>query len=262
MYIPEVTAVSTELISYAFVENVTSFQFSEATYDHWVFLTCTEGEFEYQFGDDVGIARVGELILCSPGVALHRRVLNTLSFHYSSFRLQAFKQDQEIEYPYRGKLVWKNTTSLLQTLEHMKHSQKYFSTNYTVHLLNDLLYQIVREKSSFLHENQPSDPGILESIRYMNENAFKELHVESIAEIVGFSRSQFTRKFQKQVGVSPSQYITDLRIQKISKLLMETDYPLEQIAELCGYKNAFYLSRVFTKVTGMNPSQYRKTHRV
>lgn len=262
MYIPEVTAVSTQLISYAFVENAASFQFSEATYEHWVFITCTEGEFQYKVGDDEGIARVGELVLCSPGATLHRKVLKTLSFHYSSFKLQAFKNDQDVQFPYSGKLTWKNTTLLLQTLEHMRNSQKYFSTNYTEHLLNDLLYQVIREKSSFVNENKPPDPGILESIRYINENAFKELYLESIAHYVGFSRSQFTRKFQKQVGVSPSHYITELRVRKVCKLLIETDCSIEQIAEQSGFKNAFYLSRVFTKKIGINPSQYRKTHRV
>lgn len=262
MYIPEATAVSSELITYAFVEDVTSFQFSEATYEHWAFLTCIGGEFQYRVGDDEGIARMGELVLCPPGLALHRKVLKPLSFHWSVFKLRASKQDQDILFPYSGKLTWKNTSSLLQTLEHLKDSQASFSAEYTEHLIDDLLYQVIREQSAFVNDNQPSDPGILESIRYINENAFQELHLESIANYVGFSRSQFTRKFQKQVGVSPSHYITELRIQKIRKLLIETDDSIEQIAEQCGFKNAFYLSRVFTKKTGMNPSHYRKTHRV
>jgi transcriptional regulator GlxA family with amidase domain len=108
---------------------------------------------------------------------------------------------------------------------------------------------------------RPSDPGILEVVRYLEENAFGGLSMEGVAKHTGFSRTQFTRKFQAQVGVAPSRYLTELRMQKVRKLLVEMDCSMEQIAEQCGYKNAFYLSRVFTKMMNMNPSLYRKTHR-
>lgn len=87
-------------------------------------------------------------------------------------------------------------------------------------------------------------------------------HYTETAQHVGLSSSQFTRKFQKVMAVSPSKYITRLRMQKVCSLLIESDDTLEKIAKNTGFRNAFYLSRVFSKELGMRPSHYRRPHRV
>ncbi|GAA3412063.1 helix-turn-helix domain-containing protein [Paenibacillus hodogayensis] len=109
---------------------------------------------------------------------------------------------------------------------------------------------------------KPRDAAIDEAVRYINERACQSISMQSVASLVGLSHSKFTRKFQKELGISPVKYWTGIRLHKVRQMLVETDDSLETIAEKCGYQNAFYLSRVFSKEMGINPSCYRSTHRV
>lgn len=263
MGILDIASVEARLQSYIYSEQRVAFTFPEETYDNWTFLASVEGKFKYEVNSQKGEARVGELVLCPPGVTLYRQALNKLSFHFAIFELHTFnKHFEEIDFPFSGKLTWRNAAQLLQTLENMKTSRSSISRKYTEHLLNDLLYQMIKENSAACKDGLPTDPCIREAVRYINEYACKEISLQLIARHVGLSQSQFTRKFQKQMGMAPNKYVTDIRLQKVRKLLTETDDTLDQIAVQCGYQNAFYLSRVFTKTMEMNPSHYRRTHQV
>ncbi|MDF2721147.1 MAG: hypothetical protein K0Q59_822 [Paenibacillus sp.] len=60
--------------------------------------------------------------------------------------------------------------------------------------------------------------------------------------------------------MTPSKYLTSLRLEKAKKLLAETNWTLDQISGSCGYQNGFYLSRVFKANCLVTPNQYRKEH--
>jgi transcriptional regulator GlxA family with amidase domain len=133
---------------------------------------------------------------------------------------------------------------------------------YSEHLITDILYQYIGERAVKRKEMRPRNEAIVEAVRLLNEQACQSISMQSLAELVGLSQSQFTRKFQKEMGLSPVKYLTGIRLNKVRQMLSETDESLEAIAELSGYQNAFYLSRVFTREMGMTPSRYRSTHRV
>jgi len=57
-------------------------------------------------------------------------------------------------------------------------------------------------------------------------------------------------------------YINTIRIQKAQNLLLETSLNLQKIAEMCGYENDFYFSRIFKKKVGLSPSQFRKMNQI
>ena len=64
------------------------------------------------------------------------------------------------------------------------------------------------------------------------------------------------------MGVTPLEYLTGLRMKKAEIMLTSQwtrDYAVGEIAELCGYENALYFSRVFRKHFGCSPSQYGKS---
>lgn len=58
--------------------------------------------------------------------------------------------------------------------------------------------------------------------------------------------------------ISPAQYILSLRMVNAQSLLENTDYKIGEIAEIVGYDNQLYFSRVFRKEYGVSPAQYRK----
>lgn len=262
MHAPQATAVSSQLISYHFFENRDAFQLPKDIYNYWALFICEKGDFNFQLGKDEGVAQPGDLILCPPHVMFHRKASQLFSFHFATFHLRSFRQAQQIDFPYRGKFSFHDHLSFAKTLRFLKTSFQQVSKSYTEHLLNDMLYQIIREKADLNDRKAPADSTIANALRYIHARAFQKISVESVADHVGYSRAQFSKKFCLQLGVTPSQYIVELRLQQVCKLLIETDDTLEQIAEQSGFKNAFYLSRVFTQHMNMNPSLYRKSHRV
>lgn len=256
------STVNTKLISHVYSPKRVSFNKSEESYTGWSLLTCDEGVVQYRTGEQAGEVRVGEVVLCPPGETFYRKALTIISFHFAVFNLQAFNKKNEAVFPCCGKLKLSNTNRLLFTLERLRNSRDVVSPQYTEHLLNDLLYQAIEEQTIKELENKTDDPYIFEAVRYINEHASQEMSIQSAAYHVGLTQSQFTRKFQKEMGMSPIKYLTSIRLQKVCKLLAETDQTLEQIAEQSGFQNAYYLSRVFSKEMNTSPSRYRINHRV
>ena len=64
--------------------------------------------------------------------------------------------------------------------------------------------------------------------------------------------------FKQYMGISPAQYILSLRIMNAQNLLERGVYNIREVAEVVGYENPLYFSRVFKKEVGMSPTEYRK----
>jgi transcriptional regulator GlxA family with amidase domain len=95
----------------------------------------------------------------------------------------------------------------------------------------------------------------------LDELACEKLSLAELAAIYQISPSRLTRRFQASFGITPMAYITYSRLQKAKSYLEKTDYTLEHIAELCGYDNSYYFSKVFSNYYKLPPSQYRKLNR-
>ncbi|WP_309121574.1 helix-turn-helix transcriptional regulator [Paenibacillus sp.] len=96
---------------------------------------------------------------------------------------------------------------------------------------------------------------------YIRQHALEgRLSLQQLAERLRIGPSQLTRRFQAAYGVSPVRYATEARLAKARALLSDAELTLDEIAEQCGFQNAVYFSRVFTKYMKSSPSAYRKTH--
>ena len=90
-------------------------------------------------------------------------------------------------------------------------------------------------------------------IRHYNER----ITLDDISKETFFSVAYCESEFQKAYGKSIIQYLIDLRISEAQKLLMETSLPCSVIANMVGFDDANYFSRVFKKRIGYSPLQYR-----
>lgn len=95
-------------------------------------------------------------------------------------------------------------------------------------------------------------------IHYMRENLERKLSLAELAEYAGLSSSRFSILFQKKTGCPPLTYLNQLKIQKACHYLDSTDMKVNQISSKFGFVDAFYFSRVFTKIMGLSPTDYRK----
>lgn len=72
------------------------------------------------------------------------------------------------------------------------------------------------------------------------------------------SRSHIHRKLAEEVGLSISDFIKQIRLEKARELLIQTNYPIYEIANKVGYSDANYFSRSFSKIYGVSPSGCRQ----
>lgn len=87
------------------------------------------------------------------------------------------------------------------------------------------------------------------------------LSVEQIADYIGINRSYLSTLFKGFAGVSPKEYLTQFRMTQASILLIETDLSISTIAGSVGFEDRLYFSRVFHKMTGYSPSEFRKKYK-
>ena len=84
------------------------------------------------------------------------------------------------------------------------------------------------------------------------------ISIEEYARSRGMSISWFIRNFKDYTGSTPSQYLLSLRISNAQSLLESTSYNVTEIAEIVGYQNPLYFSRLFKKQCGVSPTEFRR----
>lgn len=96
------------------------------------------------------------------------------------------------------------------------------------------------------------------AIAFMTENYPQPISIAEIAEEVGCERRRLSYLFDKQMGMSPIQFLTEIRLKQSKEILRTTTIPIKEIAEMVGYQDGFYFCRVFKKQYELTPSEYRK----
>jgi AraC-like DNA-binding protein len=102
---------------------------------------------------------------------------------------------------------------------------------------------------------------IATSIAHMEQTLYEPLSVPHLAKMASMSERSFYRTFQKATGISPNQYLTNLRLSQAAELLRHSDAPITEIAFECGFQDSSYMTKQFKKQMGTTPSLFRKVNR-
>lgn len=126
-------------------------------------------------------------------------------------------------------------------------------------LLLELLIQISRQIGR-VHRRKDIylDTQMELAIQFFNDHYHTEISIEEYAASRGMSISWFIRSFKQYTHTTPMQYLVERRMTNAQVLLETTNYSISEIANLVGYDNPLYFSRIFKKQKGMSPSDYRK----
>ena len=98
------------------------------------------------------------------------------------------------------------------------------------------------------------------SIRdYIEEHLEENIRVSEICAHLGYSKTYLSRIFHEASGDTMSNYIVLRKIDRAKRLVREQKMNFTEISEHLGFNNPQYFSRVFKRVTGMSPSEFRQT---
>ncbi len=96
---------------------------------------------------------------------------------------------------------------------------------------------------------------------YISENFASSINFDDMARRCYISRTRFTHLFTTLIGAPPLKLQTSYRIEHAKELLRYTDISISEIATMCGFNDALYFSRTFSKYLKKSPSEYRKSKR-
>jgi AraC-like DNA-binding protein len=122
------------------------------------------------------------------------------------------------------------------------------------HYLQQLPYEQLVHYSQLAIDLEP----VLPAIQHIETHLSGQLLSRDLAQLCHMNPDYFTRRFRECVGQTPGQYIQEQRIKRAEQQLLLTKESIEQIAANNGFGSRAYLSRVFTRHTGVSPAAYRK----
>lgn len=132
--------------------------------------------------------------------------------------------------------------------------------------MSEILY--IKALRIYIEENLESlrgvsalhDRHLSRALNLIHEQFDQSLSVEELASEAGLSRSAFSQRFNKLMGLPVAQYITQWRLQKAKQMLLQTDQNMLEIALRIGYQTEAAFNKVFKRHFGVAPGAYRRKH--
>jgi AraC-like DNA-binding protein len=102
--------------------------------------------------------------------------------------------------------------------------------------------------------------AVKQAIAYIHQNYTRPISRWEIAEAVGVSEDYLSRVFNRELNISPWDYLNRYRVLQSKHLLLHSTDTIGVVARQVGFKDQAYFSRVFRKVTGMSPQGFRESN--
>lgn len=124
-----------------------------------------------------------------------------------------------------------------------------------------IAYRFWMDLTSYVLEISRSHVTKIDTAKtYIDQNYYnEELNLDLVADHAGLSKYYLCKEFHKKYGISPGKYIREVRISQACRLLMtNTDYTMQEIAQMVGYANNNYFGKVFRAEKGISPNKYKQ----
>jgi len=136
----------------------------------------------------------------------------------------------------------------------------YFSKPFEPDELETSIRAVLEIRKKFADSGKPLPVGGLQrALRYMESNFQEPMTLDRAAGEAGMSVSCFERYLKNQTGMTFTACLNSMRIARAKELLQADHAPMLQIALACGFSSQSHFNRVFRKVAGVTPGEYRKS---
>lgn len=240
------------LLSIGYISNDT-FYFPKHQHSIWEIVYYTHGNGINTVGDREINIYPGQIICQPPGIPHSEYAEN--GYRNIHFTIGTFENYENIVPAFTDNES-KQIYSILMQLHTEFHLQRKNWKNITESLLNTAYHYMI----SFSHE-KAKNPYVekIENLLISNMSN-QNLCYQEIMNEIPLSIDHCRRLFIKETGKTPSEYLTDKRI-NYAKLLLETrlkdkSMNVKEIANLVGFDDPYYFSRVFKKATGKSPTKW------
>lgn len=215
------------------------------------------GSANFSLNGEVYAIQKGVILHAGPNMAIDITVTSEEPWHYTVLHYEMISSPFSVEIGH-----FKIETGHHHKLDYLVHQLIYFEKipgDLNRLKCKSLFMQLV-EFFVICAKMQTSNNVVDQAITFMTEHYTLPITIAEIAEEVGCDRRRLAYLFDKQTGMSPIQFLTEIRLKQSRELLRTTSIPIKDIAELIGYQDAFYFCRVFKKQYHLTPTNFRKQY--
>lgn len=113
-----------------------------------------------------------------------------------------------------------------------------------------------RQKGDIVGQNK----HVTNIVKYMYQHINEKLTLKEISDTFGLSKGYINAVFLKHTQHAPMDFFINLKMREACKRLRETDLYIYEVAQELGYKDQYYFSRIFKKVVGISPEEYKNNN--
>jgi len=236
--------------------------------------TSLEGRYEpeldwlrrwYAGGAVIGTACAGSLLLAEAGLldgldaAIHWGYCDAMADRYPDITVQPNRAlvvtgDEQRLVMAGGGSSWQDMALYLiarsLSLEEAMHVARVY--------LIDWHHVGQQPFASLSRTRQTEDGTIARCQEWIAQHYNEDAPVNAMTELSGLSERSFKRRFARATGMNPIEYVQTLRLEEAKQILETTVLPVEAVAQEVGYEDSSYFGRLFRKMVGLTPAQYRK----
>lgn len=203
-----------------------------------------------------------QLFIIPAGYSFHYQADIKNPFHYSWFGFLGIKSNFIYQAVIKKQFVFdcksaKYYEDIIREI--LRVSENSFSAFLKINgLMYTLLGNLVEEIAILDYHSKQSISAL--AMHYMELHYHEPIQIADIANFLGIHPNYFSNIFKKEQGQSPKQYLINLKIKKSKELLIQTNTPINLIANYVGFSDALTFSKFFRKYTNYSPTIYRKEY--
>ncbi|RLU01727.1 MAG: AraC family transcriptional regulator [Ketobacter sp.] len=249
--------------------NASGHTMSRQEHEDNLLMYCSEGRGQVNANGTVSEVNPGDLILLPKGTS---HDYQAAADHPWTLRWVHFAGAKALDYI--ANLGVADSVSVVSVGQHPKIISDFdalFSVRETGYNMKALIHasQTLKQSLTYLailissQSQQARQPINLETIQtLMMANLSGELDLDALANAAHLSKYHFSKRYKALTGYSPIQHFIHLKMERACYLLDIGNQPISHVAAELGYEDPQYFSRLFKKVTGLSPRQYRHLDRV